>query len=76
MATPYPAGLDANGLIAAGYDTTSASQAWAAHWLMSASDVWQRVSEELDATLSGRELELADLPKLRYLGGIMHRRCG
>jgi cytochrome P450 len=59
-------------IMAAGHETTATALSWTFLLLSKAPEVEQRLREELDAVLRGREPTAADAPKLLYTSAVLH----
>lgn len=53
-------------LYLAGYETTATGLQWALHYLTTHPEHWERLREEADSVLRGREPRFDDLRRLRY----------
>jgi cytochrome P450 len=58
-------------MIIGGHETTANTLAWTWYLLTQNPDVEQRLFEELDQVLGGRDPALEDLPKLQYLNRVL-----
>lgn len=58
-------------LFMAGHETTANSLAWTWYLISQAPDVEARLHDELDSVLGGRDVTLADLPKLVYVRAVL-----
>ena len=58
-------------LVLAGHETTGAALAWTWFCLARHPEVEERVHQELDAVLDGRDATLADLPQLTYTRAVV-----
>jgi cytochrome P450 len=58
-------------LLLAGHETVASALAWTAHLVATNPDAEARLHEEVDAVLSGRLPERADLPKLAYTEAVV-----
>jgi len=59
------------GLIAAGFETTSAAMTWTVRALLTNEGTWDRAKAEVDEVLGDRAPTAEDLPKLTYLTGVV-----
>lgn len=59
-------------LVAAGHETTTSLLTWVWYMLAQNPDVEQRLDEELDRVLHGRQPGVADLPQLPYTRMVLH----
>ncbi|MFD5824976.1 cytochrome P450 [Lentzea sp. NPDC060358] len=57
-------------LLTAGIETTALALAWIFHEIAADPEVERRVLAEVDEVLDGREVTVADVPKLAYLGRV------
>jgi cytochrome P450 len=59
------------GLIAAGFETTSAAMTWTVRALLTNEGTWDRAKAEADEVLDDGAPTAEDLPKLTYLTGVV-----
>jgi cytochrome P450 len=59
-------------LIAAGYETTSATMGWCVYAALATHGVWGRARAEVETVAGRRPVRAEDLPSLRYVNGVVH----
>lgn len=54
-------------LLLAGHETTANTLMWTTHHILNNPEVYEKIMQEQEEVLGGREVEFADVPKLKYL---------